>query len=56
MADDERLEELEEHIKEARAHAREALGEPDPKEREFYESGDDPESKEQDDQTIAPPG
>ena len=54
MADDERLEELEEHIQEARKHAREALGEHDPGEREFYESGDEPESKEEDDQTIAP--
>lgn len=51
---EERLEEVEEHIREAHAHAREILHEPDPDEPHFYESGDIHPDK--DDQTIAPPG
>jgi hypothetical protein len=46
------LEELEEHIREARAAAEEALGDA---EHTFVESGD-AQSEAQDDQTIAPPG
>ncbi len=46
------LEELDQHIKEARAAAEEALGD---HEHTFVESGDD-RSEQEDDQTIAPPG
>jgi hypothetical protein len=59
MSDDarpteERLDELEEHIQQAHDHAAEALGEPPPGERRYYESGT--EGDELDDQQIAPPG
>ena len=50
----ERLDELEEHIQEAHAHARDILDEPDPDQPHFYESGT--EGDELDDQQIAPPG
>lgn len=50
----ERLDELEEHIREAHDHAREILDEPDPDSPHFYESGT--EGDELDDQEIAPPG
>jgi hypothetical protein len=46
------LEELDEHIREARNAAEEALGGSD---QTFVESGDE-RSEAQDDQTIAPPG
>jgi hypothetical protein len=46
------LEELDEHIREARNAAEEALGGTD---QTFVESGDE-RSEAQDDQTIAPPG
>jgi len=46
------LEELDEHIKEARAAAEDALGDA---ETTFVESGD-AQSEQEDDQTIAPPG
>jgi hypothetical protein len=48
-----RLDELEEHIQEARRHADEALH-PESRERHFYDSGT--EGEELDDQEIAPPG
>lgn len=50
----ERLDELEAHIKDAHDHARKILDEPDPNELYFYESGT--EGDELDDQEIAPPG
>ena len=50
----ERLDELEEHIQQARDEAQAALGEPHPDEHHFYESGT--EGDELDDQQIAPPG
>jgi hypothetical protein len=46
------LEELDEHIREARTAAEEAVGD---SEHTFVESGDD-RSEQLDDQTIAPPG
>jgi hypothetical protein len=46
------LEELDEHIREARAAAEEAIGD---SEQKFVDSGQG-EAEEQDDQTIAPPG
>jgi hypothetical protein len=46
------LEELDQHIREVRAAAEEAMGDP---EQTFVESGDE-QSESQDDQTIAPPG
>jgi hypothetical protein len=51
---DARLDQLEERIRHAREEAREALGEPDPDEPRFHESGSI--HPELDDQTIAPPG
>ena len=54
MASDERLDEVEEQIDEARKTAEDAGILDDPGERKFYESGD--EGKQEDDQTIAPPG
>lgn len=50
----ERLDELEEHIKDAHDHARTILDEPDPDKPHYYESGT--EGEEYDDQEIAPPG
>jgi hypothetical protein len=49
---EERLDELEEHIQEARKKT-EAVVNPAGHEEHFYESG---EESDQDDQTIAPPG
>ena len=46
------LEELDEHIRAARAAAEETLGD---HEHTFVESGDK-QSEDEDDQTIAPPG
>ena len=54
MASDERLDQLGEQIDEARKHAEDADLIDDPDEPKFYESGD--EGREEDDQTIAPPG
>lgn len=50
----ERLDELGEHIEQAHDNARDLLNEPHPDEPHFYESGT--EGDELDDQQIAPPG
>ena len=49
---EERLEELEEHIEEARRKADDVIN-PGSHEEHFYESG---EQSDEDDQTITPPG
>lgn len=54
MADDERLDQLDQQIDEARRNAEDAGILDDPDEPKFFESGS--EGKEEDDQTIAPPG
>ena len=58
MADTEklqnRIDELGKEIEEARHDANDALGEPQPEEHLYFESGD--VRPEEDDQTIAPPG
>ena len=54
MASDERLDQVEEQIDEARRNAEDAGILDDPEEPKFYESGE--KGKEADDQTIAPPG
>jgi hypothetical protein len=48
----ERLDELGDHIAQARSRAEETVGAPEEK---YYDSGDD-ESEREDDQTITPPG
>ena len=53
-ARDDRLDQLGEQIDEARTHAEDADLIDDPDEPKFYESGS--EGREEDDQTIAPPG
>lgn len=55
--DDTRLEQLDDRIRDARAEAEDVVGGPDEQPGQpFHESGDGPQSEEQDDQTIAPPG
>ena len=58
MADTEKLQskldELGEHIEDAKRNANDALGEPQPEEPMYFESGE--VRGEDDDQTIAPPG
>lgn len=55
--DESRLEQLDERIRGARSQADEAMGAPDEEPAEVYhESGDRPQSRAEDDQTIAPPG
>ena len=54
MAPEDRLDEVEEQIDEARKTAEDAGILDDPEDRKFYESGD--KGTQEDDQTIAPPG
>ncbi|GEM_PF-6318758 len=56
-SEEERLEEIEEDIQEAKRKATDdGLIEGGHHGHRFFESGDEPESKREDDQTIAPPG